>query len=346
MKAYRIRAGRGIDSLALAGEAPAPLGAGQVRLRVRAVSLNFRDLMVADGRYPAGGERAVIPASDAVAEVIELGPGATRWALGDRVATSFFPHWHAGAASAHATREPFGADADGVLAEQIVVSQDSVFAVPAHLDDAQAATLTCAGVTAWNALFVEAGLRPGQSVLLLGTGGVSIWALQLAKAAGLRVIITSSDDRKLQRARELGADETINYGSQDLREALKALTAGRGPDIVYDPVGGDLAEAAFRSIAWRGRYLVIGFAQGAIPSLPFNLPLLKGASVVGVFWGDFVRREPAANARALAELAGWYAQGKIKPIIDTVLPMSELPTAYRRMAERAIKGKLVMVNTA
>jgi NADPH2:quinone reductase len=142
----------------------------------------------------------------------------------------------------------------------------------------------------------------------------------------------------------IGADVSINYRSDDLRAALKLHTAGKGPDVVYDPVGGELAEPAFRSIAWRGRYLVIGFAAGPIPALPWNLALLKGASVVGVFWGDFARREPQANAAAMAELLQWYAQGKIKPVIDRSMPMAELPGAFARMASRAVMGKLVLVN--
>jgi NADPH2:quinone reductase len=141
-----------------------------------------------------------------------------------------------------------------------------------------------------------------------------------------------------------GADATINYGTENLREALKTLTGGKGPDVVYDPVGGDLAEPAFRSIAWRGRYLVIGFAGGPIPSLPLNLPLLKGASIVGVFWGDFARREPQANGAMMAELARWYAEGRIRPVIDRAMPMNELKAAYARMGSRAVMGKLVMVN--
>jgi len=182
-------------------------------------------------------------------------------------------------------------------------------------------------------------------VLVLGAaGGVGTAAVQIAKAAGARVIAAASTDEKCATCLAIGADATINYTQDNLRDALKALTGGKGPDVIYDPVGGEFAEPAFRSIAWRGRYLVIGFAAGGIPALPFNLPLLKGASVVGVFWGDFVKREPAANARSLAQLAGWYAEGKIKPVIDTLLPMSELPTAYSRLAARDIQGKLVMRN--
>jgi NADPH2:quinone reductase len=169
-------------------------------------------------------------------------------------------------------------------------------------------------------------------------------ALQIAKAAGARVIAAASSDEKCQRCIELGADATLNYSRENVRDALKALTDGRGPDVVYDPVGGDLAEPVFRSIAWRGRYLVVGFAGGAIPALPWNLALLKGASVVGVFWGDFVRREPAASQAALQQLAGWYAAGQIKPVIDQTLPMSELKAAYARMGSRQVMGKLLLVN--
>ncbi|SDY41559.1 NADPH:quinone reductase [Lysobacter sp. yr284] len=334
MKAYRIRAGRGIDSLALAEEAPAPLGAGQVRLRVRAVSLNFRDLMVADGRYPAGGERPVIPASDAVAEVIELGPGATRWALGDRVATSFFPHWHAGAASAHATRAPFGADADGVLAEQIVVSEDSVFAVPAHLDDAQAATLTCAGVTAWNALFVEARLRPGQNVLLLGTGGVSIWGLQLAKAAGLRAIVTSSSDAKLERARALGADATINYRTHpEWQEQALRLTGGNGVDAVLEVGGAGTLARSLRAAAMNGTIAIIGGVSGFAGEFdPFAL-IMGAKRLSGIFVGS----------RGMGEdLARFVDVNKIVPVVDRTFAFAQAQEAYRYLESGSHFGKVAI----
>jgi len=169
-------------------------------------------------------------------------------------------------------------------------------------------------------------------------------AIQVAKAMGAKVIAAASTDEKCAFCRGLGADATLNYATQNVRDALKELTGGKGPDVVYDPVGGDLAEPVFRSIAWRGRYLVIGFAQGGIPALPWNLALLKGASIVGVFWGDFVRREPENSARGMAELAKWYAEGKIKPAIDQRLPMRELPGAYARMATRKVQGKVLMVN--
>ena len=169
-------------------------------------------------------------------------------------------------------------------------------------------------------------------------------AIQIAKAFGARVIAAASSDEKCAFCKQLGADETINYTSANIRDELKKLTDGKGPDVVYDPVGGDIAEPVFRSIAWRGRYLVIGFANGEIPKLPFNLALLKGASIVGVFWGEFARREPKANAAALAELAKWYAEGKVKPVIDRRLPMADLAEAFAYMGSRQVRGKLVMVN--
>ena len=158
------------------------------------------------------------------------------------------------------------------------------------------------------------------------------------------MIAAASTDDKCARCLTLGADAVINYTTSNLRDELKTLTAGKGPDVVYDPVGGDLAEAAFRSIAWRGRYLVVGFAQGRIPALPLNLALLKGASLVGVFWGEFAKREPGRNAAMLGQLAQWYAEGKIAPVLDSVLPMSELPKAFARMATRQVVGKVVLRN--
>jgi len=199
--------------------------------------------------------------------------------------------------------------------------------------------------TSYHALVDRAQLKAGETVLVLGAaGGVGTAAIQIAKACGARVIAAASTDEKCALCQSIGADATINYTRENLREAVKTLTAGKGPDVIYDPVGGDFAEPAFRSIAWRGRYLVVGFAAGPIPALPFNLALLKGASIVGVFWGDFAKREPQANAAMMKELAQWYGQGKIKPVIDSTLPMTELKAAFAHMGSRGVKGKLVLVN--
>ena len=225
------------------------------------------------------------------------------------------------------------------------VNAQLVMTLPPGFAFDDAAAFICTYGTTHHALLDRAQLKAGETVLVLGAaGGVGTAAIQIAKAAGARVIAAASSEEKCALCRDLGADATINYSSANLREELKALTGGKGPDVVYDPVGGDMAEPVFRSIAWRGRYLVIGFAQGAIPALPLNLALLKGASVVGVFWGEFARREPQNNARALAELARWYAEGKIKPVIDQQLPMPELKQAFVRMGSRQVRGKLVMTN--
>jgi NADPH2:quinone reductase len=203
--------------------------------------------------------------------------------------------------------------------------------------------------TSHHALIDRAQLKAGETVLILGAaGGVGTAAIQIAKAAGARVIAAASSDEKCALCTQLGADATINYSTHapqgSLRDEIKRLTDGKGPDVVYDPVGGDFAEPVFRSIAWRGRYLVVGFASGPIPALPLNLALLKGASIVGVFWGDFAKREPQANAAMMQTLATQYAQGLIKPLVERTLPMSELKQAYAVMGSRAVKGKLVLVN--
>lgn len=220
--------------------------------------------------------------------------------------------------------------------------------LPAGFPFVDAAAFIMIYATSYHALADRAQLKAGETVLVLGAaGGVGTSAIQIAKALGARVIAAASTDEKCALCKSIGADETINYSTQDLRESIKALTGGKngsGPDVVYDPVGGDYTEPAFRSIAWRGRYLVVGFASGPTPSLPLNLPLLKGASIVGVFWGGFAKAEPKANAAMMAELANWYAEGKIKPVIDSTMPMSELKAAFAHMGSRGVKGKLVMVN--
>lgn len=334
MKAYRIRSGAGIGTLASFDSDPTALTQGQVRVRVRAVSLNFRDLMIADGSYMTGSDAPVVPGSDAVGEIVEVGPGTSRWRIGDRVATSFFPHWHAGAPNAHNSRDAFGAVADGVLAEQIVVSEDSLFAVPEHLDDAQAATLTCAGVTAWNAMFVDARLQPGASVLLLGTGGVSIWGLQLAKAAGLRAIITSSSDDKLERARALGADATVNYRrSPEWQDEVRRLTDGRGVDAVLEVGGQGTLQRSIDAAAMGGTISIIGGVSGFGGQFnPFSL--IAGAKrLSGIFVGS----------RAMAEdLSRFVAVNAIVPVVDRVFGFDQAREAYQHLQSGAHFGKVVI----
>ncbi|MEO5698523.1 MAG: NADPH:quinone oxidoreductase family protein [Burkholderiaceae bacterium] len=297
---------------------------GEVRVAIRAASLNFPDLLIVQNKYQMKPALPFVPGSEYAGVVEAIGACVTTVKVGDAVAA-------------------FGGT--GGFATHAIAQAATVMPLPEGFafDDAAAFVLTYG--TTHHALLDRAALQAGETVLVLGAaGGVGTAAIQIAKAAGARVIAAASSDRKCELCKQLGADATINYSEAKLRDEIKRLTDGKGPDVVYDPVGGDLAEPVFRSIAWRGRYLVVGFAQGGIPALPWNLALLKGASIVGVFWGDFARREPKANAAALAELALWYAQGKVKPVIDQRLPMTELPRAFAHMGSRQVQGKLVMVN--
>jgi len=324
MHAWLCEETTGVDALTWKEQpTPAP-GPGEVLVEIRAASLNFPDLLIVQGKYQMKPALPFVPGSEYAGVVQALGPGVTQLQVGQRVACL---------------------SGTGGFATHTLAPAALCLPLPEGFAFADAAAFIMTYATSHHALVDRAQLKAGETVLVLGAaGGVGTSAIQIAKALGARVIAAASTDEKCALCRSIGADDTINYGTQDLRERLKALTGGKGPDVVYDPVGGELAEPAFRSIAWRGRYLVVGFAGGAIPSLPLNLTLLKGASIVGVFWGGFAKHEPEANARALAELARWYAGGKIKPVIDAALPMAELKAAYARMGSRAVMGKLVLVN--
>jgi len=301
-------------------------GPGQVLVAVRAASLNFPDLLTVENKYQIKPTLPFVPGAEYAGVVQAVGPNVGHLQPGQHVAVI-------GACGGFATHAM-------ALAQQCLP-------LPASLPFEHAAAFAFTYGTTHHALIDRGALRAGETVLVLGAaGGVGTSAIQVAKAAGAKVIAGVSSDEKAAFCKSLGADETLNYSVEDVRERLKGLTLGRGPDVVYDPVGGPLAEPVFRSIAWRGRYLVIGFAGGTIPTLAWNLALLKGASVVGVFWGDFVRREPKAFEQALGQLVSWYQEGLIKPAIDRILPMSELPQAYALMASRAVKGKLVMSHAA
>ena len=306
-------------------ELPTPIPQpGEVRVAVAAASLNFPDLLIVQNKYQMKPPLPFVPGAEFAGVVEAVGEGVTHLKVGQNVAClagtgGFGTHTLAMAALCLPLPDGFS------------------------LVDAAAFTMTYA--TSHHALMDRAQLQAGETVLVLGAaGGVGTAAIQIAKAAGATVIAAASSDEKCALCHSLGADATLNYSREGLREGIKRLTAGKGPDVVYDPVGGDFAEPAFRSIAWRGRYLVVGFAAGDIPKLPLNLALLKGASLVGVFWGDFAKREPLANAAMMDTLVQWYGQGKVKPVIDSTLPMSELPAAYARMGSRSVMGKLVLVN--
>ena len=316
----------GVEALAWT-ELPTPVPApGQVLIEIKAASLNFPDLLIVQNKYQIKPPLPFVPGSEYAGVVQSVGAGVTHIKLGQSVAClsgtgGFGTHTLAPAALCMPLPEAFS-----------------------HVD---AAAFIMTYATSYHALVDRAQLKAGETVLVLGAaGGVGTAAIQIAKAAGATVIAAASTDEKCALCKSLGADATINYNQGDLRESIKSLTGGKGPDVIYDPVGGDYAEPAFRSIAWRGRYLVVGFASGPIPALPWNLALLKGASIVGVFWGEFAKREPQTNAAMMGILVQWYAQGKIKPVIDRTMPMASLPQAYALMGSRSVTGKLVMVNEA
>jgi NADPH2:quinone reductase len=232
----------------------------------------------------------------------------------------------------------------GCFAEEVIAPAEKVMRMPEGMSFEVAAAFTLTYGTSWHAIRDRAALQPGETMLVLGAaGGVGLSAVEIGKAIGARVIAAASTDDKLAICREHGADATINYEKEDLREAIKRETGGKGPDVIYDPVGGRFAEPAFRSIGWRGRYLVIGFAAGQIPSLPLNLMLLKGASVVGVFWGDFTRREPEANQAGMREMMGWLKEGKLRPHISATYGLGEVANALNDMSARKVTGKVLIV---
>ena len=297
---------------------------GEVLIEIQAASLNFPDLLIVQNKYQFKPPLPFVPGSEYAGVVRAVGAGVTHLQEGQSVACL---------------------SGTGGFGTHTLAPAKLCMPLPAGFPAVDAAAFIMIYATSHHALIDRAQLQAGETVLVLGAaGGVGTAAIQIAKAAGARVIAAASTDEKCALCQRIGADATINYSKDNLREQIKALTEGKGPDVIYDPVGGDFAEPAFRSIAWRGRYLVVGFAAGPIPSLPLNLPLLKGASIVGVFWGDFSRREPKVNAAMMAELAQWYAQGKVKPVIDRTMPMAELKAAYAHMGSRGVMGKLVLVN--
>ena len=318
----------GVDALTWK-ELPTPAPkAGEVLIEIKAASLNFPDLLIVQNKYQMKPALPFVPGSEYAGIIQAVGDGVSHLKVGQSVACL---------------------SGTGGFGTHTIAPAALCMPLPDGFPHVDAAAFIMIYATSYHALVDRAQLKAGDTVLVLGAaGGVGTSAIQIAKAVGARVIAAASTDEKCALCTSIGADATINYTTHGLpnafREAVKAATGGKGPDVIYDPVGGDFAEAAFRSIAWRGRYLVVGFASGPIPALPLNLPLLKGASIVGVFWGEFSKREPKANAAMMMELAQWYAQGKIKPVIDRTMPMAELPAAYARMGSRSVQGKLVMVN--
>ena len=298
-------------------------GPGEVRVRVKAAGVNFPDVLIIQKKYQMQPALPFTPGSEAAGEVIAVGAGVTHVKPGDPVMA------YAGI---------------GCFAEEVTAPADKVMRIPAGVSFEVAAAFTLTYGTSWHAIRDRAALQPGETMLVLGAaGGVGLSAIEIGKAIGARVIAAASTDEKLAVCRDHGADATINYETEDLREAIRRETGGKGPDVIYDPVGGKFAEPAFRSIAWRGRYLVIGFAAGQIPSIPLNLALLKGASIVGVFWGEFTKREPQANLAGMKEMIGWLHEGKLRPHVSGRYRLEQVPQALNDMSARKVTGKVLIV---
>ncbi|GAP67548.1 alcohol dehydrogenase [Mizugakiibacter sediminis] len=335
MQTYRIVRGGGIGTLARVEQASPPLAARQVRVRMRAVALNNRDLQVAEGGGRAAAGAAVVPASDGAGEVVEVGAGVTRFRVGDRVLAAYFPDWIDGLPTPETTVSGLGGAIDGVLAEEIVAAEHALVALPPGLDFVEAATVPCAGVTAWHALFVAASLPPGSDVLLLGTGGVSVWALQLAAAAGLRAIVTSSDDAKLERARALGAVETVNYRrAPEWQDEVRRLTGGRGVDLVVEVGGRDTLRRSIAATRNGGTIAMVGGVGGGFGVELGPFALIGGVHrLVGVLVGS----------RAMAErLLRFVAHARIRPVIDRVFAFGRAHEAYAHLASGRHFGKVVV----
>ena len=297
-------------------------GEGEIQIRVHAAGLNFPDTLIIQHKYQFKPDLPFTPGGEFAGIVTAVGPGVDRFRIGDRVAA--LANW-------------------GGFAEYAVAEANRTTLVPDSMDLETASIFAFAYGTSHYAFKQRAALQAGETVLVLGaSGGVGLAAVEVAKAMRARVIAGASSDEKLAIAKDHGADELVNYTAQDLKSTVKQLAGKGGVDVIYDPVGGLLADAAFRTIAWEGRYLVIGFAAGGIPAVPFNLPLVKGASIVGVFWGDFVSRAPNTHHANMNELYALHADGKLEPHISARHDLADGAKAIRSIMERKVTGKVVI----
>ena len=305
-------------------DVPSPLpGPGEARVRVKVAGVNFPDALIIEDKYQIKPPLPFSPGGELAGVVDAVGEGVTRFQTGQPVIG--FTGW-------------------GAFAEQAVVPQDRLIPMPDNMPFEVAGSFLMTYGTCYHALKDRGQLAAGETVLVLGAaGGIGIAAIEIAKALGGRVIAAASSADKLRTCREHGADDAIDYQSEDLRERLKALTGGRGVDVVCDPVGGRFSELALRSTAWRGRFLVVGFAGGEIPKIPLNLALLKGCSIVGVFWGDFLRREPANSERDVHELVALYRAGRIRPLVSARYALEQTADALNALKERKVQGKVIVV---
>lgn len=323
MKAVLCKAYGPPENLALAElDAPRP-GKDQVLVNVKASGINFPDTLIIQGKYQFKPPLPFIPGSDVAGIVTAVGESVRHVQIGSHV---------------------IGTTNIGGFAEEVAVDSPMLISIPDSVDLTAAAGLVMPYGTSYHALKDRAQLQAGETLLILGAaGGVGLAAIELAKIMGARVIAAASSAEKLEVCKTYGADECINYSTEDFRARIKALTNGKGVDVVYDPVGGPYAEPALRSMAWNGRYLVIGFAAGDIPRIPLNLPLLKGCSIVGVFWGNFAMYESQRNQENLRELLAWFVAGKIKPHISKTYSLKDVAQALNDIMERRTTGKVVLL---
>src|SRR6202162_2661368 len=302
---------------------PEPVAApGEAVVRVRAAALNFFDTLIIAGKYQTKPAFPFSPAAEFAGEVESVGAGVTAVRPGDRVVANI----------------GFGA-----AREKVTVAADRLVRLPDGLDFERAAGLIVTYGTTLYALRERAQLEPGETLAVLGaSGGAGLASVELGKMMGARVIACASSDEKLAFARDHGADETVNYASENLRDALRRLGGEHGIDVVYDPVGGPYAEPAVRSLAWQGRYLVVGFTAGEIPKLPLNLALLRGCDIRGVFWGAWLKREPQAQRAIMTDLVKWCAEGKLSAHVHAVYPLAETATALKAISDRKVMGKILL----
>ena len=311
------------ESLVLEEVASRPIGKNEVRIAVKAAGVNFPDTLIIQGKYQLKAEPPFTPGGEVAGEVLEAGEKVKHVRPGDAVA-ALLP--------------------TGGYAEEAIASGEAVIPLPRGMDLNDAAGFPFVYGTTLHALKQRGQLKAGETLLVLGAaGGVGLAAVQVGKLMGARVIAAASSDDKLAICRQHGADEVVNYSKESLKEAVKKLTKGQGADVIYDPVGGDLAQDCFSAINWNGRYLVIGFAAGKIPEVALNRLLLKGAAAVGVFWGAFVAREPKVNWENFQQLFAWYGEGKLKPHISKAYPLAQASVALRDMLERKVTGKVLLI---
>jgi NADPH2:quinone reductase len=326
MKAVLCKAYGPPESLVVENVASPVPGPGEVVVTVKAASVNFPDVLIIQNKYQVKPPLPFSPGSEIAGVVKAVGDGVTHVKPGDAV---------------------FAITTHGAFAEEVKTEARRLLPIPGGMDFRTAAAFGLTYATSDHALRDRGELKAGETLLVLGAaGGVGIAAIEIAKIVGARVIACASTGDKLAVCRAHGADDAINYATEDLRERIKELTGGKGPDVIYDPVGGPYTEPALRSIAWRGRLLVVGFAAGEIPKIPLNLTLLKGCAIVGVFWGDFTRREPQRFAEEMRQLGRWYEEGRLKPHISATFPLERAADAIALMAARQVTGKIVITTEA